>query len=89
MNPPDQDNKAWHEEQRAKLAAREQARRDEANIQYETIRGVSYPVEPGMSPLQRQLARKRALKLMRVDDRRLARLRASITRAKRSEQKKD
>lgn len=92
MTPTERkDNLAWHEEQRTKLAAREQRRRDEARIQYETVRGVSYPVEPGMSPLQRTLARKKALKRMRVDDRKLANLQASIAQAKRLEQqqKKD
>lgn len=40
---------------------------------YQTIRGVTFPVEPGSSRLRLEIDRKRALKRMQMDDRTLAR----------------
>ena len=48
------------------------------DIQYETVRGVTYPVEPGMSKLRREVERKKALKRMKQDDITLARLQRAI-----------
>lgn len=40
---------------------------------YQTIRGVTFPVEPGSSRLRLEIDRKRALRRMKMDDRTLAR----------------
>lgn len=42
-------------------------------IRYDTVRGVTFPVEPGMSRLRRERERKKALKRMKADDRVLER----------------
>lgn len=44
--------------------------------EYESVRGVSYPVEPGMSKLRRDMARAKMAKAMRADDQKLKRLTA-------------
>lgn len=47
---------------------------DREAIHYETVRGVTFPVEPGMSRIRREIERKKALKRMKADDRTLERL---------------
>lgn len=51
-------------------------------IRYETIRGVTLPIEPGMSALRIEMARNKARKRMREDDRKLANLERAIAATK-------
>lgn len=46
--------------------------------QYQTVRGVTFPVEPGSSALRLEIDRKRALKRMKADLRTVSRFRAQI-----------
>lgn len=52
-------------------------------VRYETIRGVTLPIEPGMSALRIEIQRNKAKKRMREDDRKLA----NIERAIKAQQK--
>lgn len=47
-------------------------------IRYETIRGVTLPIEPGMSKLRIEIERNKARKRMKEDDRKLARIEQAI-----------
>lgn len=52
------------------------------DVKFETIRGVTVPIEPGSSRLRVEIERKKALKRMRGDDRTLARLQQAIEQQK-------
>ncbi len=49
-----------------------------AEVRYETIRGVTMPIEPGMSKLRIEIERNKARKRMKEDDRKLARIEQAI-----------
>lgn len=51
-------------------------------IRYETIRGVTMPIEPGMSKLRIEIERNKAKKRMREDDRKLANIQRAIEATK-------
>lgn len=56
-------------------------------VRYETIRGVTMPIEPGMSALRIEIQRNKAKKRMREDDRKLERLNRAIAAAKKAQTK--
>jgi len=47
------------------------------DVKFETVRGVTVPIEPGSSRLRIEVERRKALKRMRGDDRNLARITAT------------
>jgi hypothetical protein len=56
-------------------------------VRYQTIRGVTMPIEPGMSSLRIEIERNKARKRMRGDDRKLANLNRAIAAAKKAQTK--